>query len=475
MGKDGSKILMKKKFMDKTESLPKVEFNAEFIISKKYLENGKQTQKAINSSEGTWIIEAYASTSDLDTQNSIITTNALLQGAESLKKYNTLLFNHDTNTPIGKIVLSEVRQDKLFVKCAISKSEPGYWEKIQDGTLSKFSIMGAILDAKEEMIGQQNVLMINSLELYEVSLVSVPANVEAKALNFYIEKAFSRNNLLKKDVTVPATDMPMETPSTENVPSQEDPTELLNTLDASLTIIETLSGALEGEDRDNAIRVLQWLQALETKYDPENTSGQIAYSEDTTKDSTKKSVKMEDLKVKGHTDLSDKDYVSVNKVDPESAELEPIVQKSLDTNIEDPVKDEVDNKVEKEIKQEVPDIKIKKEVVTEEEVSLTKSMVGVVQEIKDLAKSVVVALEEVNKRSEEVKKAKDEVAKSLSELRDVLKNVPVRRSYIAESEEEDVRQVENSSLSKARAKVKDFDKLPPQEQLRAVLAEQAKA
>lgn len=141
--------------------------------------------------EGRWVVEGFASTSDIDSQDHIIAPAALRMGAESLRKYKTLLFNHDPNRPIGYIENSEAREGKLFVKAVISKTEPKIWDQVKDGTLSKFSIFGRIRESEEGQVDGRDVLVIKALELFETSLVSVPANPEAKSLAWYIEKAIA--------------------------------------------------------------------------------------------------------------------------------------------------------------------------------------------------------------------------------------------------------------------------------------------
>ena len=167
-----------------------VNFQAEFTILKA-VEEKKDVQDA--EKQGTWIVEGFASTGDLDAQEHRITAEAQQEGAASLTEYNTLLYNHDPDKPIGKILKAEALEDRLFIKTFISHSEPIIWQKVQDGTLSKFSIKGQILDSateKDEKSGLE-ITVIKSMRLFEVSLVSVPANVKAKSLAWYIEKALA--------------------------------------------------------------------------------------------------------------------------------------------------------------------------------------------------------------------------------------------------------------------------------------------
>lgn len=168
-----------------------VEFPWEVDITKAF-EAKKNVQDA--ETEGTWIVEGFASTGDLDAQDHRISKEAIQEGADSLQEYNTLLYNHDPDKPIGKILKAEARDGRLWIKTSISKMEPVIWGKIMDGTLSKFSIKGQILDSEQvkDEETQKDITMITSMSLFEVSVVSVPANVKAKSLAWYIEKALAK-------------------------------------------------------------------------------------------------------------------------------------------------------------------------------------------------------------------------------------------------------------------------------------------
>jgi HK97 family phage prohead protease len=169
--------------------VPPFEFISDITISKKYDFPVKKDGE-VEKSEGKWVVEGFASTTDLDSQDHTITKEAIEQGAKSLQEYTTLLFNHDPNRPIGHIEKAEAQDGRLFIKAVISPSEPHIWKKIQDGTLSKFSVFGKILEAEEGELEAKSILVIKSMELYEVSVVSVPANAAAKAVAWYVEKSF---------------------------------------------------------------------------------------------------------------------------------------------------------------------------------------------------------------------------------------------------------------------------------------------
>lgn len=141
--------------------------------------------------KGRWIVEGFAATTDLDLQNEEIEQGAIDGAAKDLLKNSTVLLNHDENRPIAKVVESQSKPGGLFVKTEISKSEPDIWTKVKEGILNKFSIRGRILDAVQkwnEQLGRM-VKVIRKMVLVETSLVSVPANPNARTLRWYVSKS----------------------------------------------------------------------------------------------------------------------------------------------------------------------------------------------------------------------------------------------------------------------------------------------
>lgn len=151
-----------------------------------------------NSSEvppGSWILEGFASTDNLDLQGDIISPDAIKNSQSDLIASSTVLYNHDINCPIGRVLDSKfVDGDKLWIKVLISKTEPDKWVKIQEGVLNKFSIRGNILKAEQKWSEQikDYVRVVTKMELLEVSVVTLPANIEAKSLRWYMSKALDK-------------------------------------------------------------------------------------------------------------------------------------------------------------------------------------------------------------------------------------------------------------------------------------------
>ena len=150
------------------------------------LEVLKQTEEG-----GQFHIVGYAATTDFDLQGDVITEEALQEAAGDLLKNSTVLLNHDLERPIGKVTKVLADKNGLLVDALISSTESEIIQKIKEGILNKFSIRGQVLEREKKYMPDLDrvVNVIKRLTLLEVSLVSVPANPEAKAIGWYVSKA----------------------------------------------------------------------------------------------------------------------------------------------------------------------------------------------------------------------------------------------------------------------------------------------
>jgi len=141
--------------------------------------------------KGNWIVEGYAATSDFDMQEDIITQDAIKGSAKDLVENSTVLHNHNPDESIGRVLQSKARKGGLFLKILISKTVPDIWQQVKEGVLNKFSVRGKILEARKEWVPRlkKYARLILKMRLMEVSLVAVPANPKARAINWYVEKA----------------------------------------------------------------------------------------------------------------------------------------------------------------------------------------------------------------------------------------------------------------------------------------------
>jgi HK97 family phage prohead protease len=141
--------------------------------------------------DGGFHVVGYAATTDFDMQGDIITEDALQNASLDLIKNSTVLLNHDMTKPIGKVTKVEFDKHGLLIDALISSTEPEIIQKIKEGVLNKFSIRGQVLEREKKYMRDYDriVNVIRKIALVEVSLVSVPANPEARAIGWYLSKA----------------------------------------------------------------------------------------------------------------------------------------------------------------------------------------------------------------------------------------------------------------------------------------------
>jgi len=162
------------------------------------------TTKSDEGDEEELTISGLASTNDEDRSGDIIASDAWTKRdalANYLKNPIVLAF-HDPAQPIGKTIAHEVVDNGLSITAKISKSAGKIIELIKEEILSAFSVGFMIKDA--DFDPKSGIFMIKELELYEVSVVSIPANQNAL---FSIEKNFSnpedykefRNQFIKSE------------------------------------------------------------------------------------------------------------------------------------------------------------------------------------------------------------------------------------------------------------------------------------
>jgi phage head maturation protease len=334
--------------------------------------------------EGKWIIEGIATTADLDVDGLYISEEALIGAQDDLRKYTTLLYNHDRDKEIGKIM--EVKylpeQRALWIKALISKTVPDIWKKVNEEVLNKFSVSGTALDFTEKFIKglDKTVQYVNQMRLFETSLVTVPADASARTLAFYVEKSMSENkkensNMAKGKKAEKKIEKGQDEDKKIEKAGEEDGT--LARDQKSLDILmSSVTDALGSEDRGvqvDALRsALDFLKALEA------TDG-------TGKQDVAKSLTLDDI-VKGVDGVFEARFndiketvVALSKSTKEAVDADETIKKSAvneDVNEDGSVKGEdedEDDEVErsagedKEVKEEKKELKIEKSAEKEDE------------------------------------------------------------------------------------------------------------
>lgn len=144
--------------------------------------------KAVNTGQdGELKIEGYASTTAIDRSADVILASAWTKsgGLNNFQRNPILLFNHNYDKPIGKVVAMGTDSKGLKINGVISKSAGDVYNLVKEGVLSTFSVGFLIKDAEYDK--QNDGLIVKDAELLEISVVSVPCNQDA---TFSVAKSF---------------------------------------------------------------------------------------------------------------------------------------------------------------------------------------------------------------------------------------------------------------------------------------------
>jgi len=157
--------------------------------------------KVIKTDGDTITIRGMASTKETDRVGDIMDPECWNKGGlDNYKKNAIILFNHDYDKPIGKATEFKVTDGGLEITAKISKADPYIAKLIEDGVLSAFSVGFRTRDS--DYVKETGGLLIKDAELFEVSVVSVPANQSAL---FDVVKSFTpeQYSQYKKSLTLP--------------------------------------------------------------------------------------------------------------------------------------------------------------------------------------------------------------------------------------------------------------------------------
>lgn len=145
--------------------------------------NNKTLELKNIKSSGEGFITAYASVFDIeDYEKDVVKKGAFIESLK--KKVPVMLWSHDDSQPIG--VWSKVEEDEkgLYVegKLLIGTNEKAreVYDLIKNGAISGLSI-GYTVDERE--YNEKGIRIIKRATLFEISLVSIPCNDEARIIS----------------------------------------------------------------------------------------------------------------------------------------------------------------------------------------------------------------------------------------------------------------------------------------------------
>lgn len=150
------------------------------------------TVKTVDPETNSITIEGYANTTTKDRVGDIILEEAWTKGGlNNYLKNPIVLAYHDHSKPIGLVTETSVTAKGLKVVAEISKAAGSIYELVSAGILKAFSVGFKVKDADYDK--KTDLFVIKDLELYELSVVAVPANADS---TFSIKKAFSNTSEL---------------------------------------------------------------------------------------------------------------------------------------------------------------------------------------------------------------------------------------------------------------------------------------
>lgn len=152
------------------------------LVKEKWYFQSLRETKSVQALED-WAVEIswYASTKDKDRWWDVVEPKAF---ASALERYMTnpiVLLQHKTDKPIWIVEEADIDENWLFIKAKISQNTDWVIDLIKNGVLRAFSIWYSIKDYETDVReladwSYDMTNIIKDLELYEISVVSVPMN-----------------------------------------------------------------------------------------------------------------------------------------------------------------------------------------------------------------------------------------------------------------------------------------------------------
>lgn len=182
------------------------------------------------------IVSGFATLDNVDEAKDVVTTEASMR---AWNKFKGNVRELHAKSAVGRVLdfglsqyfdkMSKKVYDGVFVRVYVSKGAPDTWEKVLDGTLTGFSIGGKVLDSETMIDDEGNpIRVVKDYELYELSLVDVPANPLAtfqtieKAQSFFTELAGDSEEKELENMAKDESDVVEDSAAVEEQPAAEE-------------------------------------------------------------------------------------------------------------------------------------------------------------------------------------------------------------------------------------------------------------
>lgn len=371
------------------------------------------------------MVYGYASTEALDSQNEVVTKEAISGSLADYMKFGNVREMHQPSA-VGKTLKTEMDDKGLWI--GVKVVDDNAWKKVKEGVYNGFSI-GGIATMKEDK-GDYNV--VTGLKLKEISLVDRPANQEAVfemikvddvAEDPKVEAETLAESEEKAEAEVEVKEEEQEVVEAEKEATDEEKTEEVETEEVKE---ETEAPEKEEETTEEA-PVEEVKEVADTEEDVTKDAGTVMSA-------ASMIMCLNDMK----SDLTDK--ASIKALDAAIKALKAVVGAANDA----PEMEMNDMDMPMEMADKPEDMLKAYEMPTDEEIAaeLTKAgvevnekSIGIYKEVK--SKEIVEKLNSERVEAEKIEGFKHELNKRLSVLADQLKNTlanatPEEKQEVAE-------------------------------------------
>jgi HK97 family phage prohead protease len=329
------------------------------------------------------VIQGYASVGDvLDRQNEVITLGALVKAKDDLLRNPTIFFNHEhSSLPIGKTVAAEVDGNGLLITVEISKGSHAddIWTLIQEGSLDRFSIGGRVLEAEEKSDKFGNLFNeITKIELFETSVVGLPANPAAKfqVISKSISQSITDAKRRKGEQNPMSKENEEIKEETLEVVKSDDTSNEVETEEIAKEVVVEEAKEVKEVEKELEIEKTEELEAEETPEAKEEVAEEveteeIAKVEEVAKE-TEVTLTKEERKAQLIKELEELD--AEEEAEETSPEAETLVEKDTQTLLLESVNKLVQLLVNKEEGTEEVEAAVEKEVDAEETIEVSKEV-----------------------------------------------------------------------------------------------------
>ena len=120
-----------------------------------------------------------------------------------------LLWQHDTDEPLGRITVLREDEKGLYFEAVIDEIEIGdrCIKQLESGTLNQFSIGFSYVGDAIKYDEEQDAWLVGEVKLYEISVVSIAANPETEFLGMKAAEQEDAEQELRKEIARFGRDM----------------------------------------------------------------------------------------------------------------------------------------------------------------------------------------------------------------------------------------------------------------------------